>query len=422
MIKRLILSLFMLLFSVGAIGAEIIVKPEDSLQAALDKAKAQDIVKLQPGLYTGNFIISTAITVKGEEGVILDALGKGSVLTVKASKVKIEDLTLQNFGKSLYDWDSGVLIAEGAEGVTLKNLNINGPSFGIRADKTKNLLIEGCVIKGDKKIHVLDRGDGVFFKYVVDSELRNNKVYYTRDGFYFEDCDRIQSHGNYFAGLQYGIHFMYDRDDSAWNNKAEAVRGGYAIMNSDRITLFNNDSSRTIEFGILMNVTNGSKVYGNTVKKAVNPRGRPELDNEGKGLFIYGPGKNEVYGNSFADSDIGVSVAMGGEGTLLWENIFSDNHNQVRYVGNGGVEWSKDGKGNYWSNYQGWDLNEDGVGDTPYQPNDSLDRLFWLYPEARFLMESPVVVLLRFLSSQFELDRGKGVTDSHPLMHRPSQG
>jgi len=422
MIRRFYFLLFSLLYSVGAFCAEITVTAEDSLQAVLDRANAQDVVRLKPGLYTGNFTITSPITLLGEEGVVFDALGKGSAITVKASDVKIEGFAIQNFGKSLYDWDSGVLISEGSEAVTLKNLTISGPSFGIRADKTKNLLIEGCLIKGDKKIHVLDRGDGVFLKYVVDSELRNNKVYFARDGFYFEDCDRIRSHGNYFAGLQYGIHFMYDRDDSAWNNKAEAVRGGYAIMNSDRITLFNNSSSRTIEFGILMNVTNGSKVYGNTVTKAVNPRGRPELDNEGKGLFIYGPGKNEVYGNSFADSDIGVSVAMGGEGTLLWENVFLENQTQVRYVGNGGVEWSKDGKGNYWSNYQGWDLNEDGVGDTPYQPNDSLDRLFWLYPEARFLMESPVVVLLRFLSSQFELDRGKGVTDSHPLIHRPNQG
>lgn len=422
MIKRIFISLIALLFTTGAFCAEIPVKPEDSLQTILDNAKAKDIVRLKPGLYAGNFTVTSSITLIGGEGVTFDALGKGSAITIKASNVTVEGLTIQNFGNSLYDWDSGILITEGSESVTLRNLTITGPSFGIHADKTKNLLIEGCHIKGDKKIHVLDRGDGVFLKYVVDSVLRNNKVYFTRDGFYFEDCDRIQSYGNYFAGLQYGIHFMYDRDDSAWDNKAEAVRGGYAIMNSDRITLFNNTSSRTIEFGILMNVTNGSKVYGNSVTKAVNPRGRPELDNEGKGLFIYGPGKNEVHGNSFAESDIGVSVAMGGEGTLLWDNSFLDNRNQVRYVGNGGVEWSKDGKGNYWSNYQGWDLNEDGVGDTPYQPNDSLDRLFWLYPEARFLMESPVVVLLRFLSSQFELDRGKGVTDSHPLMHRPTQG
>ena len=33
-------------------------------------------------------------------------------------------------------------------------------------------------------------------------------------------------------------------------------------------------------------------------------------------------------------------------------------------------------------------------------------------------MESPVVALLRWLADQFEIDRGKGVTDSHPLASR----
>ena len=34
-------------------------------------------------------------------------------------------------------------------------------------------------------------------------------------------------------------------------------------------------------------------------------------------------------------------------------------------------------------------------------------------------MDSPVTALLRWLASQFEIDRGKGVTDSHPLVRPP---
>ena len=66
-------------------------------------------------------------------------------------------------------------------------------------------------------------------------------------------------------------------------------------------------------------------------------------------------------------------------------------------------------------------LDGDGVGDAPYQPNDSLDRLFWLYPEARFLAESPVVFLLRRLTAGLALDAGKGITDTRPLVKRPVQ-
>ena len=110
---------------------------------------------------------------------------------------------------------------------------------------------------------------------------------------------------------------------------------------------------------------------------------------------------------------------MGGEGTVLHNNRFVGNRLQVRYIGSSSVEWSREGVGNYWSSYQGWDLNQDVVGDIPYQPNDSLDRLFWLYPQSRFLMDSPLVVFLRFITAQFQLDKGKGIVDSNPIMHDP---
>lgn len=385
---------------------------------ALSSAAKGDTVTLEAGTYEGNFSVPSSIKVIGsaDRASVIDAQGKGSALTVKASGTRIENLRIQNFGGDLYELNAGILVDENTSDVEIHNVSISGDGFGVRADRSKNITISGCEIRGNKRLHTLDRGDGVFLKYVDGAELHNNKVTYTRDGFYFEDTKHTRSSGNFFAALQYGIHFMYDKEDAAWNNRAVAVRGGYAIMNSEKVDVFNNRSSRTVEFGILMNVTDGSRVWGNKVEKAVNPRGKPELDTQGKALFIYGPGTNEVHDNEFALSDVGISVSMGGEGTAVWNNNILDNKLQVRYVGTGGLEWSRDGVGNYWSNYQGWDLDGNGVGDKPYQPNDSLDRLFWLYPEARFLMESPVVVLLRFLSNQFEVDRGKGITDSYPLM------
>ena len=240
-----------------------------------------------------------------------------------------------------------------------------------------------------------------------------------RDGYYLENVDAAKSDFNYFTGAQYGIHYMYTRDCTATGNRAVGVRGGYALMSSDRVTLTKSYSSRNIEFGILLNVADGCLVEENTVEGVHNPKGRAALDNEGKGIFIYGPGKSRVTRNWIAESDIGIGVALGGEGNVLWDNAFVDNQIQVRYVGETPLEWSFEGRGNYWSTNLGWDVDHDGISDRAYQPNDSLDRIFWIYPEARFLMDSPVTALLRWLASQFEIDRGKGVTDSHPLVRPP---
>ena len=79
-------------------------------------------------------------------------------------------------------------------------------------------------------------------------------------------------------------------------------------------------------------------------------------------------------------------------------------------------EWSKDGVGNYWSNYLGWDLNNDGRGDSPFEPNDGIDKMVWQYPEAKMLLDSPAVLILRWIQGQFPVLKPVGVKDSHPLM------
>lgn len=414
-----IAALVLALFASSAESAELYANSSESLEKVLSACSAGDTVTLLTGTYKGNFTIAKSITLKGTKETIIDGQDKGTCLVVQADNVSIEGLTLKNCGQDLYERHSGVLIKENFTGTTIKNLKINTSGFGIRADKSSSIRISGCEIRGNKRRHVLDRGDGVYFNYVKNSELFNNRVLYTRDGFYFENTDNTFSEANYFAGLQYGIHYMYTRGDSAFNNEAEACIGGYAIMSSERVLLADNDSKRTVEFGILLNESDKSTVKNNTVNKVRNPRGKAALDTEGKGLFVYGGGVNIVEGNTFDECEIGVGVAMGGEGTILSRNRFLHNKQQVRYVGSGLVEWSHNGVGNYWNNYQGWDLNQDGIGDHPYQPNDSLDRLFWMYPHARFLMDSPLTSFLRYLTAQFQLDKGKGIVDSNPLIQDP---
>ena len=75
-----------------------------------------------------------------------------------------------------------------------------------------------------------------------------------------------------------------------------------------------------------------------------------------------------------------------------------------------------DGRGNYWSDYLGWDRNDDGVGDVAYEPNDNVDRLLWLYPQVRLLMNSPSIELLRWVQRAFPVIKSPGVQDSYPLM------
>lgn len=394
--------------------------PSDDVAKIVEAAKDGDVIELAPGIYKTNLIIRAAVTLKGTHEAVIDAQGKGSGIMIRWPGARVENLTVKNFGASLYDRNAGVRVTDGADNVVVKNMVIEGPAFGVRGDRLKNLTIEDCRITGVAKKHLLDRGDGVYLNYVRYPKLTGNIVKDTRDGFYFENVDGSVSRENAFSGGQYGIHYMYTRNDSGYDNVTTGAVGGYALMSSRQVKLERNTALKSVEFGILVNVCDRCTVKDNRVVGVFNPKGKAVLDTEGKGLFIYGPGASTITGNHFEDAQIGVGVAMGGEGVKMSENAFVDNQIQVRYVGKTPLEWSVKGKGNYWSTFMGWDFDGDGIAEKPYQPNDSLDRIFWIYPEARFLMDSPVVALLRWLALQFEIDRGKGIVDSHPLMHMPA--
>ena len=101
------------------------------------------------------------------------------------------------------------------------------------------------------------------------------------------------------------------------------------------------------------------------------------------------------------------------------ENAFVGNHNQVKYVGTRNLDWSKGGRGNYWSDNPAFDLNGDGIADTAYRPNDLVDRVLWTAPSAKVLINSPAVQVLRSAQAQFPALYPGGVVDSHPLIAPP---
>ncbi|NOZ66247.1 MAG: nitrous oxide reductase family maturation protein NosD, partial [Alphaproteobacteria bacterium] len=98
---------------------------------------------------------------------------------------------------------------------------------------------------------------------------------------------------------------------------------------------------------------------------------------------------------------------------------FVDNRTQVKYVGTRWLEWSKDGRGNYWSDNAAFDLNRDGIADNVYRPNDLTDQILWRYPSAKLLVNSPAVQVLRWAQAAFPALHPGGVVDSAPLMKLP---
>lgn len=417
--KRLVLCAAVIMLSFSAAAADFYVSSAPELSQVLAAAADGDRIVLRPGEYAGNFVISKKIKLKGSPGAFIDAKGKGTALLIRSSDAEVSDLGIKNFGSDLYERDAGVRIDEGFKNVRLHQLNITGPGFGVRADRTEDVTVENCEIRGERKSMFWT--EVTAFISITSKTLLSAAIKFSIP--VTVSILKIPTIRTAAAIVSQGFSTVSTiclrAETAPQGNKARAVIGGYALMSSERIRLENSESQGAVEFGVLLNETKDSIVRGNKAVKTHNRRGRRELDTEGKGLFIYGAGANIVENNTFEGNDVGIGVALGGEENTLTRNRIINNRLQVRYVGSSRLEWSSGKIGNYWSGYQGWDLNRDGIGDVPYQPNDSLDRLFWLYPQIRFLMESPLIVLLKFMTAKFDFDKNKGVTDSYPLIVDP---
>ena len=135
-----------------------------------------------------------------------------------------------------------------------------------------------------------------------------------------------------------------------------------------------------------------------------------------KCVFIYNANFNQFDGNYFEACNIGIHFTAGSAQNIIVRNSFVDNRHPVKYVGTRHIEGSDNGEGNYWSDNPAFDLDNDGIADVPYQPNDLVDQIVWRYPLAKLLLNSPATQLLKWAQSEFPLLHPGGVIDSAALM------
>jgi len=418
------------------------VAPGESVQAALDRARAGDTVVLQPGVHRGPVEIHGEAILEGLPGAILEGSGRGSAVTVSAPRAVVRGLTVRGSGRDLEAMDAGIFVKQSATGALVEKNRIEGNLYGIYLHGAEDAVARGNVIVGMTDGRINEAGNGVSVWSAPGVRVEDNDIRFGRDGIFVVASKRNAFRNNRFRDVRFAVHYMYTNDSEITGNVSTGNTVGFAIMYSHRLIVRDNVSDGDLNHGFLFNFANSSKITGNTVRGRLLPASRwaspgqrgaarehgvpaedaaPPLagglrNAPEKCVFIYNANKNTFQGNWFEGCEIGVHFTAGSEGNAMSANAFVRNRNQVKYVGTRYLDWSHEGRGNFWSDNPAFDLDGDGIGDTAYRPNDIIDKVLWTAPSAKVLLNSPAVQIIRWAQAQFPALLPGGVVDSRPLM------
>ena len=358
------------------------------LQELVDATEENGILTPDAGTYAGPVTLDYPITIDGSNGVTIDAGGKGSVIYLECDGAVIKNLSLINSGGSLNDLDSGVQVRGNFN--VIKDCNILDCMFGVDLQQAEYCIVRRNRINSKDK-PLGQRGDSVRLWYSFHNKIQDNECFDTRDMVVWYSSDN-EITGNTGRGSRYSPHCMYSIYNLVENNSYYNNAVGIFLMYSDGIVVRNNTIAHAAGptgIGIGFKETSELTIDGNKVMYCAS------------GFYIdvspFQPDTiNHFENNVLAYNGFGIRFLNDWTGNVFMDNQFVDNLTQI-YVGGGSTANRNVWEGNYWSDYAGFDIDSDGIGDTPHEIFAYADRIWRDSPYSQFFKGSPLLETLDFL-------------------------
>ena len=359
-----------------------------SMQDLVDATEENGILTPEAGTYAGPVTLDYPITIDGSAGVTIDAGGKGSVVYMECDGAVLKNLNLINSGGSLNDLDSGVQVRGNFN--VIKDCVILNCMFGVDLQQCEYCIVRRNRINSKDK-PLGQRGDSVRLWYSFHNKIQDNDCFDTRDMVVWYSSDN-EITGNTGRGSRYSLHFMYSKYNLVENNSYFDNAVGIFLMYSDGIVVRNNTVAHAAGptgVGIGFKETSELTIDNNKVMYCAS------------GFYIdvspYQPDTiNHFENNVLAYNGFGIRFLNDWTGNVFMDNQFVDNLTQI-YVGGGMTANRNVWEGNYWSDYTGFDLDEDGIGDTPHEIFAYADRIWRDSPYSQFFKGSPLLETIDFL-------------------------
>ena len=328
----------------------------------------------------------------------------GQVILVNCNHIRVENLNLSRttVGVELWGtnstvlscntisnniWD-GIYLLYSSSNVVLGN-SITGNGVNLHYSSNNNTVSgnnitasnddgvylyssSGNTVSGNT---IANNGDGVYLSYSSGNTVSGNTIANNGDGVYLSYSSGNTVSGNTIANNGYGVDLRSSSNNNtvSGNNITSNYYGVDLSFSSNNNTVSGNNIANN-EDGVDLRYSSSNDITGNS------------MTNNSYGLYLTGSNSCLISGNTITLNDIGVVLSASvdcivscnnianQEGIVLHEshsntvyhNNFLDNHMYASMYSIETNAWDNGCEGNYWNDYNGTDINGDGIGDTPY--------------------------------------------------------
>ncbi len=363
------------------------------LQGLIASAAPGATIEVGPGIYKGRLRIDKPVRLVGRGRPVLDAGEHGDVVEIAAKNVTLRGFVVRGTGIDLDGENVGIRVLS-AE-ATIEGNELADVLFGIDCKAAPRCVIRGNTI-GGKDLEIARRGDGIRLWRSDDTLIEGNTIRDGRDAILWYSKG-VKVRNNLSERCRYGFHLMYSNDVTIEGNTLTDNSVGIYFMYSTGVTLRDNrilHNRGPSGYGIGLKDTDRYTIENNLI---AGNRVGIYMDNSP----VVRTGTALIARNTLATNDAGMQLLPSVKGNTFTENSFIDNFEQVAVLGRGSIEdneFEQGGRGNFWSDYAGYDLDGNGIGDAPYQARRLFENMTAREPKLRLWLFSPAQEAVEFVA------------------------
>jgi nitrous oxidase accessory protein len=298
---------------------------------------------------------------------------------------------------------AGIFVTN-SKNFSLENNKFDDVFYAFIIQNSKYGLIKNNHIVGHA-VNETSSGNGVHMWKNNHMRIEGNYVSGMRDGIYLEFLNKSSvSNNRSYNNVRYGMHFMFSNNDEYHHNEFKGNGAGVAVMFSKFIKMHHNTfhfNWGSASYGLLLKEINDADIFDNVFEQ--NTIG---INVDGCNRIHYK--QNHFIRNGWALKFTGGCYANNFEFNNFMHNAFDLSYNSRL----------NDNKfeANYWSEYTGYDLNKDGIGDVPFRPVKLFSYVVNKTPETLVLLRSLFVDIINFSEKVSPVFTPDNLKDSKPLM------